>query len=383
MEILFTMKKTDYKTLRSRQKFSWFIGTSSNTIWTLAGVSADEFYKNPNACIEAYRKGRPKINEIFGDDIPTAPILTPMIKYGHVNTIGAKLNFPQGGEVHHSPPFDNPEEGIKHLQKISNMDFATAGLTPFYIDFLKKVQAAFPDEKAHFGWQWEGPVTTAWELLGANFMYDLFDKPDVLLQLLNLSTASIVEYCRFFCKIDDTKVLDTEPDHGRLCDDIAAMIPPRMWPDFVLPYWNMFYGGPVPARILHCEDMKPDHLQYLEQIPVTDYDPGISPKLNPHIINAGTRVPFGWRLGSFHYDSMNCQDVADFVYCAAADGASYIFTWIEANMCDPETVKKVRTFINTAKETKQLFDSGKPHEEIAKKISPAGRQKFWSNWLDN
>jgi len=374
------VKKPNYKILRKEKKFDWFVGVYSNSLWTLAGIPVRDYYTNPSACIEAYHKGRPLVKELFGEAMPSIPILTPMIKYGHVNTIGAKLNFPQGGEVHHIPPFNSLQEGIKRLQE--PIDFATSGLTPSYLDFYKKMQNAFPDEKVYFGWQWEGPVTTAWELLGVNFMYDLFDKPDALRQFMKLSTASSVEYCRFFCKVENTKILNPEPDHGRLCDDIAAMVPPKMWPDFVLPYWDMFYGGPVPARILHCEDMKADQLQFLEQLSLIDYDPGISPKLNPKIVNAGTQVPFGWRLPGFRYSYMSCQDVEDFVYQAAADGASYVHTHIEAAMCDQATAKKVQAFVNAAKETKRLLDNGASRSEIGQRVSADGRKKFWDHWLE-
>ena len=171
-------KKPDYKTLRNKKKFGWYVGVYGNSLWTLAGIPIREYYRNPNACVEAYRKGRPLVRELFREATPAIPTLSPMIKYGHVNTIGAKLNFPEGGEVHHTPPFGSVEEGIKRLKE--PIDFATSGETPFYLDFYKRLQNAFPDERVSFGWQWEGPITTVWELLGANFMYDLFDKPDLI-----------------------------------------------------------------------------------------------------------------------------------------------------------------------------------------------------------
>ncbi len=374
------MKKQDYRRLRSERKFSWFVGASANSLWTLAKIPVREYYLNPSACIEAYRKGSPLFRELFGDEVSLPAVSTPMIKYGHINTLGATINFPEGGEPHHAFIFSSPQEGIEHLQR--PVDFAAAGMTPFYLDFRKKLQAAFPDEQIHFGWQWEGPVTTAWGLLGANFMYDLFDKPDALRQFLRLSTASMVEFCRFFCKVEETAVLDTEPDHGRLCDDIAAMVPPQMWDDFVLPYWDMYYQGPAPGRIVHCEDMKAGQLQYLEKASLTDYDPGISPKLNPKIVSAGTQVPFGWRLPGFRYDSMSCQDVEDFVYQAVADGASYVFSFVEAVMCEETTAEKVRTFVAAAKEAKQLLDSGVSRKKAGQHVSSGGRKKFWEHWLE-
>ena len=244
------------------------------------------------------------------------------------------------------------------------------------------MQQAFRDEPVKFGWQWEGPVTTAWGLLGESFMYDLFDKPDVLKQFMKLSTASMVEFCRFFCEVEGTEVLDTEPDHGRLCDDIAAMVPAKMWEDFVLPYWDMYYAGPAPGRIVHCEDMRAEQLPQLEKLAIIDYDPGISPKLNPKLVNDGTAVPFGWRLPGFRYGSLSCQDVRDFVYQAVADGAGCVFTFIEAVMCDEETAEKVRTFIAAANQAERLLGDGASREEAGHRVSAAGKKKFWEHWLE-
>ena len=358
----------------SKDEFNWFVGTSQNALLKLTDIPIREFYLDPNACIEAYRKGRDKLRELFGSEVPSKPISTPMIKYGHLNTLGAQLDFPEGGEPHFKTLFESAEQGLKHLQ--NKVDFAGEGMSPFYLDFYKKMQQVFVDEKVHWGWQWEGPITTAWGLLGNNFMYDLFDKPEITKQFLELTTISIVDYCRFFCETENTEYLDTEPDHGRLCDDIAAMVPPRLWKDIVLPYWKMFFQGPVPGRIVHCEDMKPDHLRYLEQIKICDYDPGISLSLNPRIIKKTTPVKFGWRLSGFNYDSMSCRDVEDFIYQAVADGASYCFTYIEAAMCNQATAEKVRAFVAAADRAKQMLDGQTTRDEIGQCVSGIVNEKY-------
>jgi len=368
------VEKPNYQKLWEQRRFSWYVGVAGSSVWMLADVPIQEFYKKPTSCIEAYRRGRLLLKELFGPDVPVPPVSTPMIKYGHLNTLGAELYFPEAGEPCTKFLFESAEEGIKYLKR--KVDFATAGMAPFYLDFYKIMQNAFPDERVYFGWQWEGPVTTAWGLLGETFMYDLFDKPDVLHEFLQLSTASVVDFCQFFCRVENTKVLDSEPDHGRLCDDIAAMIPAALWEEFVLPYWGMYYDGPVPGRIVHCEDMKPAQLPYLEKESIVDYDPGVSPNLNPAIIRAATPVPFGWRLAVNHYRSMSLQSVVDFVYQAVADGASYVFTFVEADMCQESTAEKVRAFIAAAKQAKRLLSKGVSRKEIGQRVYARGAKKF-------
>jgi len=368
----------DYKALREERDFGWSVGAYGNALFTLAGIAIKDYYTNHAACIEAFRKGRPLLSEVFGPDVEIPPVSTPLIKYGHANTLGAKLHFPDDGEVGFESIFDGPEEAIVSLEK--PVDFATAGMTGFYLELYEKMKRAFPDERVCFGWQWEGPITSVWELVGKSFMYDLYDKPETIQELLRVNTASIVDYCKFFCGVEGTKMLDPEPDHGRICDDIAAMLTPDMWDDFVLPYWEVFYNGPIAARTVHCEDMKPDHLGHLEKLGIVDYDPGISGSLNPKIISERTGVPFGWRLGGFHYAAMDCGDVEDFVYSAVRDGASFVFTYVEAVMCNEETAKKVRSFIKAAKHAERLLNEGAGREEIGQCVSEGGKKKFWDHW---
>lgn len=128
--------------------------------------------------------------------------------------------------------------------------------------------------------------------------------------------------------------------------------------------------------------MRAEQLPQLEKLAIIDYDPGISPKLNPKLINEGTAVPFGWRLPGFSYGSMSCRDAEDFVYQAVADGAGYVFTFIEAVMCDEETAEKVRAFITAAKEAERLLADGASREQIGQRVSAEGKSKFWDNWLE-
>ena len=77
---------------------------------------------------------------------------------------------------------------------------------------------------------------------------------------------------------------------------------------------------------------------------------------------------------------MDCQDIRDWVFQAVADGASQVFTYIEALLTEPESVIKVNTFIATAKEAEQLLSEGKTRKYIGELVSERGKEKFWSHW---
>jgi hypothetical protein len=59
-----------------------------------------------------------------------------------------------------------------------------------------------------------------------------------------------------------------------------------------------------------------------------------------------------WRLGSFHYDSMNEEDIRQFVYHAAAQQAERVFTVFEPVMCNEKTIEKVRQFYISSEKCK-------------------------------
>jgi hypothetical protein len=100
---------------------------------------------------------------------------------------------------------------------------------------------------------------------------------------------------------------------------------------------------------------------------LSHWDPSVSPKLAPEVIFNSCRVPFAWRLPGFSYAGMSRREVREFVFNAAANGASTVFTTVEGVMCNPAAVGKVLEFVSAAKEVKALLDRGAPRSEL-----PAG-----------
>ncbi len=370
--------RPDYDALAARNTFSCSASGCYLAYLTMAGIPLHEFFQDPAACIEAYRTGRPRVRELFGPDVHIGPPATPPISYGHPNGLGAPLHFPEGGEVavEHLCR-DSLEKAIALLRK--PVDYARAGLYPFYAEFRARLQEAFPGEPVGLGWGLEGPITTAYLLRGDAWFTDPYDEPRQTREFLRLLTGSILDFHAFRCRVDGRLLID--PDGAGLCDDVAAMMPPGLWEEFVLPYWELYFSGMTTGRrSAHVEDLRPPHLPFLEAIGLWSYDPSISPKLNPRLIREHCRVPFTWRLGSFHYRDLTCQDVEDFVFQAAADGASSVHTVIEGSMCTRETAAKVRAFIRAGKEAARLVKAGGPRADLAACVSPEGRRKFWDRW---
>lgn len=373
-----TISEPDRSSIKLAEPFDAFVMGSYESLGHVSGVSVYEQFKSPDACITAYREGLPKLEELFNGVELIAPISTPMIKYGHMNSIGVPLSFPETGQV----AMDIKPTSLEDVLKIFDRknDFM-GGLTKNQIKYLETVRKAFPGQRVYWGWQWEGPVTTLWGLSGTECMYAIADEPEMFKKCLGAIVDNLAEYAKFYCAVDGTKVLDPYPDHGRICDDIAAMFSPSDWPEFVIPFWKQYYQkAPIPVRKLHCEDMKPSHLPLLDDLDITDYDPGISPKINPSIISSSTKTPFCWRHPSFTYETMTVEQAYDFSVAAAIDGARYVFTAIEGIMCNEETVAKVKALQQGARDVRSMLLDGAPRTALSELMKGTYPEGYWHSW---
>lgn len=369
--------KPDYETARDEAGFSWTASSSQGALREISGTPIREFNLDPPACIEAYRRGRPMIREMFGEDVGLPGLATPAVSYGHVNCLGSELLFPEGGEVAHTHIYGSLGEAIEALRQ--PVDFAAAGMAPFYLEFRERMRQAFPGEPVGFSFGLEGPITTAYEVRGEGFFTDILDDLPLARKFMEALVSSILEFHRFLCSVGDRPVIN--PIGAGMCDDLASFIPPRLFGDMVVPYWDQYYAGMTTGRRnAHVEDLRAEQLPFLEEIGLSWYDPSISAKLDPQIIAAHCRVPFAWRLGSFHYREMSCRDVEDFVFQAAADGASAVTTNAAETMCNEECVAKVHAFIRAGKEAKRLLAEGCSREELGQRVSPEGQENLWDAW---
>lgn len=376
-----TLSEPNRSSMELAHPFDVFVIATVDTLGHLCGISMHDLYQSPEACITAFTEGKPRLEELLGDEVPViVPYTTPVIKYGHLNTLGIPLLFPETGQVGLDLTTIGLDEVLTFLQAHKKRGSFSSELCQKQQNYLATMRKAFPDQRVHWGWQWEGPLTTLWALSGMESMYVVYDDPDLFKRCMHAVTASIVDYTRFYCEVDGTHVLDPFPDHGRLCDDIAAMYAPTMWPEMVLPFWKQFFESSVPAVKLHCEDMRPAHLPYLEELGITDFDPGISLRLNPKILSQHPWLPFCWRLGSFHYPDMSLSMIHDFVYSAAAYGAGYVFTVMEPIMCTNETVAKVQNLYRSGQKVAAHLRTGGERETLHQKLQGDYPQGFWSAW---
>jgi hypothetical protein len=369
----------NYDRLRSQVPFQWYVVAGYNTMRELLGIGSHDYFLKPEAGVHLYRSGPALVRERYGERIRIAKPATPHISYGHISCLGMELRFPENGEVNYERPrLELPD--VTELVSVP-VDYERAGMVPFYLSYRRELQRAFPESSVAFTFGFEGPLTTAYELRGESVFTDPYDDPGQLRTCLGAIVDSIVDYRRFHCAVNGLSVVN--PTSVCVYDDIASIFSPSLWPDFVTPAEEAFFrAATTGARHAHIEDLKPAHLGYLERLGIVQFDPSISHHLNPRIIRDECRVPFLWRLGSFHYRVLSAEDVRDFVYQAVADGASGVFSSIGAVNMDDESVPKVRAFLDAAEEVEMLLGRKTPREAIGEMVTPRGKARFWENWLD-
>jgi hypothetical protein len=337
----------------------------------LAGVRFDRLFRERDAIVQAYTEGLPRARELYGPDVSYGGPGWAGISYGHVNCLGSELVFPVGYEVAHTPVYGSLQEGVEALEKAADWgadEWANAGLMPAYLDLWEQLKQASPDLKISFGgFGAEGPITTAWELRGHGFFTDVYDNPALCGEFLRLVTDSIVSYLSF------VRTLNGQPAYteGRigLCDDVASMIHPELWPEMVCPFHERFFARQTSGkRHAHIENLVPEHLVYLDRLALDSFDPSVSTKLTPKDVRDGCGVPFEWRLNSMQVRDLSQAEIRRFVFDAVADGASGVFCVVAAIMADTESAAKVHTFVDAAKQVGALLAEGCPRHKLADHI---------------
>ena len=347
--------------IHSAGGFSWYVNCGMPALGELAGVPLHLLFQEADAVIDAWRRGVPIAREMFGPDIEFFPPLWAHISYGHVHSLGCPLKFPEDSDVGCTPIYDSLDEGIRALGR--DVDFSRQGLFPHYLDVWRQIRRALPHEHVPFaGFEAEGPITTAWLLRGQGFFTDLYDAPDGAGEFLRLVTDSIIRYKRTIAAINGQTL---PPEEAHIADDGAAMIPPGLWPVFVVPLLDRYYTGMgCRRRLAHIENLVPDHLPFLHELGIDLFDPSVSPKLTPALVRDRARIPFLWRLNAMHIRDWPEPRIERWAYESAAQGAAGLFAHIERITCCASGAARIKTFMRTARQIESLLRGGRRRDQL-------------------
>jgi hypothetical protein len=158
---------------------------------------------------------------------------------------------------------------------------------------------------------------------------------------------------------------DSPPVEAHIADDGSAMVPPKLWPVFVVPFLDRYYTGMgCRRRLVHIENLVPDHLPFLHEVGIDLFDPSVSPKLTPALVRDRGRVPFLWRLNAMQIRDWPEERIERWAYESAAQGAAGLFAHIEPITCCPDGAAKIKTFMRAARRIESLLRDGRRRDQL-------------------
>jgi len=254
-----------------------------------AGVSLYDLHTDVGAMIAAADAGAP-IADRLGLD-PPKPHL-PGLAYPHVSTLGCELTLAPGAAEPWVRPCITRPEDIDALAEPD--DYLTSGIVPRRLALLEELKARRPDAVGGIGHDYEGPVTTAALMMGQAFFMLPHDDPARARRLLTFVTRSAVRYAR---AIRARLGRPVAGDGQGIPDDFAGIFAPARFAEVVVPYWNAMYEGlDADRRFLHSELLREEHLRFLADVKLDEYDPSVDQYLTPEVLRRSCPCPFTLRM---------------------------------------------------------------------------------------
>ncbi|MBQ9409531.1 MAG: hypothetical protein IJU28_09125 [Clostridia bacterium] len=296
----------------------------------LAGISERDFYMDGEKCAEAWKNANGQISAFYGDAVPVRTPGAAPLSYGHLISIGAEYSLPQDSEPNIRPFARDIDEGIAILKAAKSIDFGACAMCRHYMEVNRLLRNRFPEANVSLlsGYSYEGIITSAVLMRGQDFFADLFDEPEKSHEFLELLNESIIAFCHWTKRMEGQEPVSSFGSY--LCDDFAALIPPRLWDKFVIPYWDRYYSARATGsyRFLHCEGMSPPQLDYLAHAKITRYQPSVSEKLTIKDVTDHLDIPFDWLLYAWKLPDMSDEELQNWVDEAITGGAFKVRTQI-------------------------------------------------------
>lgn len=269
------------------QRFGF--GLAESLLAEVAGVRQWDLHFDVECMIRAAEAVVPVARRLGVD--PPQPHLAGF-SYCHVVALGCEVVFPP----------ENPEPWVRPIirtpgdidQLKEPQDYLSAGIVSKRLALAAELKRRRPDASDHIGHDYEGPVTTAVLLMGQDFFLLPLEDPARAHKLMDFCVRTALNYRRVLCERQGRP-----PGGGPagIPDDFAGMFAPKQFAEFVAPYWEQMYSGlGATRRHLHSELLREDHLPFLEQVKIDEFDPSVDPYLPPEVLKRACPVPFTLRM---------------------------------------------------------------------------------------
>ncbi len=281
------------------QKFS--LGFSDSLVSELSGATFYQLHFDAKTIVNAYEKLKP-LAERLGVSAPKPRLAG--FAYPHIASLGAKIVFLENSEPNAEPLITSVDD----IDKLAEPeDYLSAQLIQQRLATLKELKQYVPTASNSIGHYYEGPITTAVLLMGQNFFMLPYDSPDKAHKLLEFCVHSAVNYTKSISKYFNTEI---KPGRKSIPDDFAGMFPPKMFDEFVIPYWEKMYQGLMATeRFLHSELLRTEHLAYLGKAKIDIFDPGADQYLTSEIVKTNCQCKFTARLQVWDIQQLSVDEL--------------------------------------------------------------------------
>jgi len=321
------------------QSFSF--GFSDSLLAEVGGVKQNELHFDVEAILQSYERIKPLARRLGVE--PPIPRLAGFC-YPHIASLGAKIVFAEDAEPKPFPIIHQPEE-IDQLTEPK--DYLAAPLIQERLKICAEIKRRCPQSPNFIGHPLEGPITTAVLLMGSDFLTLPYDDPKRAHRLLKFCTKSALNYARTISEHFGTPI---QPGLHGFPDDFGGMFPPKIFKEFVVPYWEeIFQGLKATERSLHSELLRVEHLPFLKELKIEYFDPSADQYLTPELLHQHCPCKFQSRILSLHIHDLSAEEL-EAMYCKIAESKPYLISF---SMSRLEDEPKIQHLLNVAREMKE------------------------------
>ncbi len=271
--------------MSSRQAFEF--GFTDPVIAELAGVQQRDLHFDVDAIVRGYRLAGELAAEL---GVPAPLPRLAEFTYTHIVSLGTQVTFTEY-EPKPTTLLASPED-IDNLREPE--DYLAASLIQERLKLAEELVRRWPGAPLFIGHLFEGPVTTASLLLGPAFFTLPYDDPARTHKLMQFSVTSAFGYARAITR-RFSGVEGAFPQG--FPDDFAGIIPPKLFGEFVAPYWEqVFEQLNSTERFVHSELLRVGHLPFLKDLRVDCYDPSADQYLTPDLLKQHCPTRFQLRI---------------------------------------------------------------------------------------
>ena len=318
-----------------RQKIRSWLSISAEAITEVAGIPLRPFLTDPDVMLKACAVADAFFNAEYGLRVEPS---VPLHGWWSLALLGIEIEWPEDGWPHPVTRLDKPED-VTALKIPDGNFFEHPALAPVVQYDRRVCKATGAPTHLHDGMAL-GPVTCARTLRGDAFFLDLHDSPALAHRILDFATEL---HIRFH---EQRRSYSGQPagDFMHIADDLAGMIAPAMWQEFVLPYWKRIFierGTKLgrSTRMLHSELMNPQQqMLAVEHLPITCIECGEDPNVTVDDMNA-TGLEYWWHIKGLELLHGPPEQIRQSYRQAAHDGAPVIISDITHRNTPPDNIR--------------------------------------------